>query len=187
MGPREYKLIFAGSMGAGKTTAIGAISEIPPVLTDVHNTDRGTHAKATTTAALDYGEVTLPGGDKLRLYGTPGQLRFDFMWQILAEGALGVVLLVDNSRPDPVDDLRSYLRAFRQTVAGSRAVIGIGRTESHPLPALEAYHAVADECGVTVPILSVDVRRRDDVLLLLNVLFMQIEAFESDLVEGVRA
>jgi uncharacterized protein len=186
MGHREYKLIFAGSMGAGKTTAIHAISEIPPVLTDVHNSDQASHAKATTTAAMDYGEVTLAGGDKLRLYGTPGQLRFDFMWQILAEGALGVVLLVDNSRPDPVDDLRAYLHAFRQTVAGSRAVVGIGRTETHPSPALEAYCAVADACGVTVPVLSVDVRRRDDVLLLLNVLFTQIEAFESDQLEGAR-
>ena len=78
MTQREYKLVFAGSMGAGKTTAIGAISEIPPVRTDVANSDLATFAKATTTAAMDYGEVTLDGGDKLRLYGTPGQARFDF-------------------------------------------------------------------------------------------------------------
>ncbi len=88
--------------GAGKTTAIRAISEIPSrphrrLTTAIASS----HEKATTTAALDYGEVTLSVGDKLRLYGTPVQLRFDFMWQILAESALGVVLLVDNSRPIP--------------------------------------------------------------------------------------
>src|SRR5690606_37353134 len=114
MSPREYKLIFAGSMGAGKTTAIAAISEISPVRTDVENTDRASHQKATTTAAMDYGEVTLAGGDKLRLYGTPGQTRFDFMWKILGKGALGVIILVDNSRPDPLADLREYLQAFHE-------------------------------------------------------------------------
>jgi len=176
MAGREFKLVFAGSMGAGKTTAIAAISEIPPIRTDVHNTDVRSHSKATTTTAMDYGEVTLDSGDKLRLYGTPGQTRFDFMWRILAKGAIGVVLLVDNSRPDPLSDVHAYLDAFRETVSSSRAVIGIGRTETHPEPGLDAYYALADEYGISVPIVSVDVRRREDVLLLLNVLFSQIEA-----------
>ncbi len=185
MARREHKLIFAGSMGAGKTTAIAAISEIPPIRTDVTNTDRVTHDKATTTTALDYGEVTLASGDTLRLYGTPGQTRFDFMWRILAEGAIGVVLLVDNSRPDPLDDLRTYLEAFHETVAGSRAVIGIGRTETHARPGLDAYCELAECYGIAVPVISVDVRRRDDVLLLLDVLFSQIEASEIGEPEGV--
>jgi signal recognition particle receptor subunit beta len=166
-------------MGAGKTTAIAAISEIAPVSTDVANTDRLSNAKATTTTALDYGEVTLPTGDKLRLYGTPGQARFDFMWKIIGEGALGVVVLVDNSQPDPLKDLRDYLIAFRETASSSRAVIGVGRTELHPTPTLDSFHAVTRELGLSAPILSVDVRRREDVLLLLDVLFHQIEAAET--------
>lgn len=179
MSSREYKLIFTGSMGAGKTTAIAAISEIAPVRTDVLNTDLAGSSKATTTTALDYGEVTLSGGDKLRLYGTPGQARFDFMWKILGEGALGVIVLVDNTRPDPVADMRGYLSAFREIVSGSRAVVGIGRTDTHPLPALEAFHAASVEFGLTTPILSVDVRRREDVLLLVDVLLHQIEVAEA--------
>jgi uncharacterized protein len=166
-------------MGAGKTTAIATISEIAPVRTDVQNTDRSSNSKATTTTALDYGEVTLPSGDKLRLYGTPGQARFDFMWKILGEGALGVIVLVDNSRPDPLADLREYLLAFRDTVAGSRAVVGVGRSEDHPLPGMEAFHSATHELGLATPILSIDVRRREDVLLLLDVLFHQIEAAEA--------
>jgi uncharacterized protein len=180
MSAREYKLIFTGSMGAGKTTAISAISEIPPVRTDVQNTDRKANSKATTTTALDYGEVTMPSGDKLRLYGTPGQARFDFMWKILGEGALGVVVLVDNSRPDPIADLREYLSAFRDAVAGSRAVVGVGRSDSHPKPGMDAFYKVTQELGMTTPVMSVDVRRREDVLLLLDVLFHQIEAAEAD-------
>lgn len=180
MSRREYKLLFAGSMGAGKTTAIACVSEIPPVSTDVANTDMAGYAKATTTTALDYGEVTLASGDKLRLYGTPGQSRFDFMWKILGGGALGAVILVDNSRPDPLADLEDYLRSFSEIVRRNRAVVGIGRTETHPEPGLDAYHALLDRMQIQAPLLSVDVRRRDDVLLLLDVLFHQIETHASD-------
>lgn len=182
--PREYKLIFTGSMGAGKTTAIAAISEIPPVSTDVQNSDQAASQKATTTTALDYGEVTLEGGDKLRLYGTPGQARFDFMWKILGVGALGVVILVDNSRPDPVADLRDYLNAFTDLARDSRVVVGIGRTDTHPLPGVDAFHAVVESFGISVPVLSVDVRRREDVLLLLDILFHQIEALDAAPADG---
>ena len=176
---REYKLIFTGSMGAGKTTAIAAVSEIEPCRTDVVNNDRSRHAKATTTAALDYGEVTLAGGDKLRLYGTPGQSRFDFMWKILGQGSLGVIILVDNSRPDPLADLRDYAHAFGDALAESRAVVGVGRRESHPSPGIEEYHDTVNGLGYEAPILSIDVRKRGDVLMLLDVLFHQIEAAEQ--------
>lgn len=179
--PREYKLIFTGSMGAGKTTAIAAVSEIEPCRTDVANNDHAGHAKATTTAALDYGEVTLAGGDKLRLYGTPGQSRFDFMWKILGQGSLGVVILVDNSRPDPLADLRDYAHAFGDALAESRAVIGVGRWQKHPAPTIDDYHRTVVGLGYEAPILSVDARRRGDVLMLLDVLFHQIEAAEQRL------
>jgi uncharacterized protein len=177
---KEYKLIFTGTMGVGKTTAISAISEFAPVGTEVASSEKLSDDKTTTTAAMDYGEVMLPEGDVLRLYGTPGQSRFNFMWKILSSGALGVVLLVDNRRPDPVADFREYLEAFRETVQGSRAVVGICRQESHPLPDVEAFCVAAEQMGLDAPIISVDVRSRDDVLLLVDILFHQIEAAECD-------
>jgi signal recognition particle receptor subunit beta len=177
---KEYKLIFTGTMGAGKTTAISTISEFAPVRTEVASSEKLSDDKTTTTAALDYGEVMLPDGDVLRLYGTPGQSRFNFMWNILSNGALGVVLLVDNRRPDPVADFREYLDAFREIVKGSRAVVGICRQDTHPLPDVEAFCVAADAMGLDTPIISVDVRSRDDVLLLVDILFNQIEAAEAD-------
>jgi signal recognition particle receptor subunit beta len=177
---KEYKLIFTGTMGVGKTTAISVISEFVPVRTEVASSEKLSDDKTTTTAAMDYGEVMLPGGDVLRLYGTPGQSRFDFMWKILSAGALGVVLLVDNRRPDPVADFRDYLQAFRDIVEGSKAVVGICRQDSHPLPDVEAFCVAADEMGLDVPIIAVDVRSRDDVLLLVDILFHEIEAAECD-------
>ncbi|WP_018971782.1 GTP-binding protein [Rudaea cellulosilytica] len=185
MSPREYKLIFTGSMGAGKTTAIAAVSEIEPCSTDVANNDSGGHAKATTTAALDYGEITLTGGDKLRLYGTPGQSRFDFMWKILGQGSLGVIILIDNSRPDPLRDLRDYAQAFGDALAESRAVVGIGRWQTHPSPSIEEFHEAVRDLGYAAPVLSVDVRERRDVLMLLDVLFHQIEAAEQHAVPAI--
>jgi signal recognition particle receptor subunit beta len=128
---------------------------------------------------MDYGEVALSDGDTLRLYGTPGQVRFAFMWRILGQGALGFVFLVDNSRPDPLQDLKDYLDAFADLLKTGVAVIGIGRTETHPVPDLEAYTDMLVARDLTVPTFAVDVRRREDVLLLLDTLFHQIEATTS--------
>jgi uncharacterized protein len=176
--PRHYKLIFTGPMGAGKTTAIGAISEIEPVTTDEHNSDVATHPKALTTTALDYGEVKLEGGEKLLLFGTPGQSRFDHMWNILGQGALGVVILLDNTSADPLADLGMYVEAFYELVVSGRAVVGVGRTDVSAVPLIDDFHELLRAADIVLPILSVDVRKRKDVLLLLHVLFNQIEVRE---------
>jgi hypothetical protein len=178
---REYKVLFAGAMGSGKTTAITQISEIAPGSTEAVNTDRASCDKSHTTVALDYGEMTLDGGDKLRLYGTPGQARFDFMWSILGQGALGVILLVDHSRPDPFADLRDYATRFSAVIHGSSAVVGVGRIANEDEGAIGRYLDVLDDLGMQLPVFSVDVRRRDDVSLLLEALLFQIEAGLSEM------
>lgn len=170
----DHKIIFTGTTGAGKTTAIGTISEVPPVSTDVRNTDASV-AKATTTAGLDYGELTLDNGETLRLYGTPGQQRFDFMWKILSRGALGVVILIDNSRTSPLDDLSLYLDGFRQLIKEAACVVGVGRMEHHPHPDLEQFAARLEAHGVLCPVLPVDVRDRTQVNQLLDMLLLQLE------------
>ena len=132
----EHKILFTGVTGSGKTTAIAAVSEIAPLSTDVRNTDAG-GGKRMTTVGLDYGELTLDNGDKLRLYGTPGQQRFDFMWTILSRGALGLIILIDNSQPDPLADLDLYLTGFAQLIADTACVVAIGRTETHTRPDMD--------------------------------------------------
>ena len=173
--PREIKILITGPMGAGKTTAIASVSEVAPVRTEAVNSDLAQHAKTHTTVALDYGEVRLAGGDRLRLYGTPGQKRFNVMWQILAKGAFGVVILIDMTRPDPVADLVDYLQDFAEVIRNSSGVIGVGRSsENSQVTSTELYAALAD-LGVLLPIFAVDIRKREDVLLLLEALFSQIE------------
>jgi signal recognition particle receptor subunit beta len=175
---REFKLLFAGPMGAGKTTAIRSISDIPPVSTEAENIDRVQHAKAETTVGLDYGETMLDGGEKLRLYGLPGQARFDFMWKIVARGALGVVLLVDNGRPDALASLDLYLDAFDGLARASAMVIGVGRLAAGT-GRVNDYHKILRQRGLRLPVFAVDVRQRADVLLLLEALLQQIEAYET--------
>ena len=171
----EHKILFTGTMGAGKTTAIGAVSETPPVVTDVVNNDRA-HGKSHTTVGLDFGLLTLPSGDRIRLFGTPGQMRFDFLWKILSRNALGLIILADNSRADPLADLRVYLDGFADDLRTLPCTIGVGRLNTHPNPGLDAYIDELARRNLVLPVLEVDVRRRDDVILLIDTLLAQLEA-----------
>lgn len=172
---KEHKIILAGTMGAGKTTAIAAVSEVPPIVTDVTNTDRSVD-KALTTVGFDYGVLTLDNGDRLRLFGTPGQERFRFVWPVVAKGAIGLIILLDNSRPDPLADLKVYLNGFADELASIPCVVGVGRTELHPQPSPDQVAGSLEAAGYVFPVLAVDVRQRDDVVLLIDVLLSQMEA-----------
>lgn len=193
--PHAYKLLFVGSEGSGKTTAIARVSDFTPIETDVldpcgtgggigsgsgndgHNaadaSDRTPHA-----VALDYGECSLPDGHKLLLYGAPAQSRFQFTWRIVARGVVGIVFLVDSTRPDPCADLAGYLDAFADLLRHTVAVVGVGRMPASgaPAPSMEAYYQLLDARGLSAPVFGVDVRQREDVLLLIDALFHQIEA-----------
>jgi uncharacterized protein len=170
----EHKILFTGTTGAGKTTAIGAVSEIPPMSTDVRNTDASL-AKSMTTVGMDYGEVTLDGGDKLRLYGTPGQKRFDFMWKILSKGALGLIILIDNRQDQPLADLDVYLDGFAELIRDTACIVAVGRQETHPSPDLEQFAAHLAKRGVLCPVMAADVRDPPQVLQLLELLLLQLE------------
>ena len=175
----EHKILFTGTMGAGKTTAIGAISEIPPITTDVKNLDTSVN-KALTTVGLDYGELTLDNGDKLRLYGTPGQQRFSFMWQILSKGALGLVILIDNSRPDPLADLDMFLNGFEQLIQTTACVVAVGKMEGHPSPDIAAFADRMQEKNVFCPVFPTDVRESANVLQIIDLLLLQLESAQED-------
>jgi signal recognition particle receptor subunit beta len=171
---QQLKIVFTGPMGAGKTTAIRAISDVPPVSTDVANTDQQTFAKESTTVALDYGELTLEDGVCVRLYGTPGQARFSFMWEIIGRGALGVVLLIDGSSPGAIDDLKAFVEAFQQFTPDQPFVIGVGRLRSSV--DLESYFRTLETVGLVAPVFAVDVREKGDVLLLIETLLCILES-----------
>jgi signal recognition particle receptor subunit beta len=108
LGRSALKILVAGGFGVGKTTMVGAVSEIPPLRTEELLTEAGSgiddltgvDRKTTTTVALDFGRITINSELVLYLFGTPGQQRFWFMWDELAGGALGAVVLADTRRLD---------------------------------------------------------------------------------------
>jgi len=172
----ELKIVFTGPMGAGKTTAIRAISDKPPVSTDVGNSDRQAHAKPTTTVALDYGQILLDDGTTVNLYGTPGQERFSFMWEILCSGALGVILLVDASSTTAIEDFRTFIAYFQRIGYEQPLVIGVGWHLAQDEHQLEGYTKELSARGIVAPLFDVDVRDREDVLLLVQTLLCLLEA-----------
>lgn len=177
---QEIKIVFTGPMGAGKTTAIAAISDTPPVSTDVENIDRAACDKDATTVALDFGQILLEDGRQVRLYGTPGQKRFDFMWRILGEGALGVILLLDASQVTTLADLDHYLDAFGDLAKQRQMLLGIGRTDAAGATSMADIQLRLRLRNLVLPVFSVDVRERDDVLLLIDALLTLIEATPDD-------
>ena len=171
----QHKIIFAGPVGAGKTTAIRTLSDIPIVATDEEATDMTAKRKPQTTVAMDYGLIKLDSGERVHLYGTPGQERFDFMWDILTEGGLGLVLMLDNTRTNPFQDMSFYVNAFKDFIEETQLVIGVTRMDESRKPELAEYVRHLAEIGMVVPVFEVDARQKRDVSLLVQALLFSID------------
>jgi hypothetical protein len=110
---QTVKIVVTGPFNAGKTEFIRSVSEIDVVSTERKISSEPEKVKETTTVAMDFGRITVDQDLVLYLFGTPGQKRFDFMWEILSEGMLGFVVLVDSARPETFREARSILETFR--------------------------------------------------------------------------
>jgi uncharacterized protein len=106
-------MVVTGPFNAGKTEFIQSVSEINVVSTERKISSESERVKETTTVAMDFGRITVDQDLVLYLFGTPGQKRFDFMWEILSEGMLGFIVTVDSTRPETFREARSILETFR--------------------------------------------------------------------------
>ena len=111
---RSLKIVVTGPFGAGKTSLIESISEIAVLSTERRISDHSRSLKSATTVAMDFGRLTVDHDLSLYLFGTPGQKRFDFMWEILAEGMLGFIVLVDHGRGESLAEAADILAFFRE-------------------------------------------------------------------------
>lgn len=175
MASDDYKIIFTGPVGAGKTTAIGSISDDAPIKTDTKATDMTANKKSHTTVAMDYGVLKLDDGDQIHLYGTPGQERFDFMWEILTSGGIGLVLLIGNSSENPIKDLKFFLNAFSEFIAKTNIVIGITQMDLAGKPSLEDYRTELKAMSLNPPLFEVDARNKQDISVLVQALLYTLD------------
>ncbi|MEE9352450.1 MAG: ATP/GTP-binding protein [Thiotrichaceae bacterium] len=160
----RYKIIITGPVGAGKTTAINSLTDQKALKTDAPVSDMTTsQRKKTTTVALDYGVIKLSEDDVAHVYGTPGQERFDFMWEIISEGAHGLVLLLDNSRNYPFRDLIYYTNQFRDLIDGVPFIIGVTRSDIKNDPDIETYIGWVKEQNLDAEVVMVDARNKEHI------------------------
>lgn len=169
------KIIFTGPVGAGKTTAIQSMSDIPIVSTNEGASDMTKDKKSHTTVAMDYGQIKIGTKEKIHLYGTPGQERFSFMWDILTKGALGLILLIDNSKENPMQDLKFYTNSFKNFISQGELVIGITRIDDKKNPTIREYRQWLQEQSISAPVFSIDARERQDVSSLIQALLYSLD------------
>jgi len=110
---QAVKMVVTGPFNSGKTQFIQSVSEIDVVSTERKISSDAEKVKESTTVAMDFGRITVDEELILYLFGTPGQKRFDFMWEILSEGMLGFVVMVDSTRPETFREAKSILETFR--------------------------------------------------------------------------
>lgn len=175
-----HKIIFTGPVGSGKSTAINAISDTPVISTEEIATDDVKNRKEKTTVALDYGMIKLGQGENIHLYGTPGQERFSFMWDILVNNAIGIIILVDNANKDPLDDLKFFLTTFNDFISNSAIAIGVTRTDLGGGPVLKDYRQILKEHDINPPLFEVDGRKKSDISMLIQALLFSLDQSFSE-------
>jgi small GTP-binding protein len=182
------KVVVTGHFAAGKTTLISAISEIPVLATETSVSDESAETKDHTTVTMDFGKLTVKDDDllaELYMFGTPGQDRFDFMWDVLAEGMDGYILMVDLARgEEAVGEAAGILQHFRE-MSDAPFVVGANRAAGHP-ELMERLGEILrlDEAATVVACEAVDKESAKEVLLVLLIKVLSSLADDAEIPVG---
>lgn len=176
----SVKVVVTGPFAAGKTTFISALSEIPLFSTEQPVTDSGKKVKSVTTVSMDWGKITFRlESDEIVLYlfGTPGQDRFDFMWDVLARGMLGFIVMVDVTRDESLEEARSILEYFKG-LASVPYVVAANRATGDDAAIEEVRRRLGLGASDTV-VACEAVSRQSAKEVLLALLYSVLEVIES--------
>lgn len=172
---KPLKIVITGPFSAGKTTLIKTISEVAIVGTERDVTDETKSIKTKTTVAMDFGRISFADDLSLFLFGTPGQRRFEVMWEILSEGMIGFILLVNASDERSVEEASHILDQFRK-YADVPYVIGVSHLDDVEEPPEQVFGRVREALEVpeTIDVIACDPRSREDVKALMLRILMDV-------------
>jgi small GTP-binding protein len=176
---QTVKMVVTGPFNSGKTEFIQSVSEIDVVSTERKISSSGEKAiKESTTVAMDFGRITVDDDLVLYLFGTPGQKRFDFMWEILSEGMLGFIVMVDSTRPETFREARTILETFRAYAPTPYVVAANKQDKKDSWEIEDIRHALRLDSNVKL--LSCVATKRDSVRnILLELLFSILAEMEN--------
>lgn len=177
---RPLKIVVTGPFAAGKTSLIQTISEVAVLGTEREISDETRSSKETTTVAMDFGRVSLGEGLSLLLFGTPGQRRFEVMWEVLSEGMIGFVLLVNGADERSAAEAEQQLATFR-AYADVPFVVGVTHLDLDGLEEEAALEGVRERLGLDpdAHVVACDPRSREDVkAVMLRILFGVLRRLE---------
>jgi uncharacterized protein len=178
---KPLKIVVTGPFSAGKTTLIKTISEVAIVGTERDVTDETRAVKERTTVAMDFGRITFAQDLSLFIFGTPGQRRFEVMWEILSEGMIGFILLVRPDDDRSIEEASHILETFRD-YADVPYVIGVSHLDQVDEPEEQVFGRIREALEVPehVEVLACDPREREGVkALMLQILFDVLGRLEA--------
>ena len=176
---KKIKIVVAGPFAAGKTQFINTVSEIKTVKTERRTQQPSEKSvKDYTTVAMDFGKIRIDDEHELYLFGTPGQFRFDFMWEILGEGALGIIILVDSTDPSTFHEARKIINFF-QSRFPVPMVVGANKQDLPNAWSPEDVRIALDiDEEEDIPVVPLSAVNKDSVK---NVLLILLEIVKSNL------
>lgn len=163
---KDFKILFIGRTGVGKTSAINAVSQSKVIATEVAMTTGYSEQKNTTTVGLDYGEFTVEHSNQLylmRLYGVPGQERFGYSWEVLQKGCSGIILLIDATHKLLVEDIIYYSNLMDKNSAVTPMLIAIMKHDLLKTSQKQLLQDLIDDSGSILPILWIDARAPENI------------------------
>lgn len=170
----KNRLIITGSAGSGKSSLLKGMSSTNPMVSNIYENAPHLAPKNAEPVMIDCGEFVLEEGRKIELYATPGQRRFQFMWKTLSKRAVGMILVVDHRRPNPLSDILMYLENFQELISSGSMVIGLNYFTSQGGPDWEEYQTLLQNMGLNIPVVPIVANQEEDAKYCLETLLMRL-------------